>query len=915
MSKLTLKGFTSGQVDIQANPIAGTGSLTFPLGTDTLVSRNSTDILTNKTIDGTTNSISLDINSTQLNISLDNIIALKALINRPSAVILEGKNTPNDGSGGIFYWSAGDNSTADDVLIIQCTSGPAGRYKRLFDNEINAAWFAGNTDVITGYMVVTTIAGNNTIILAGTGGDNPQPNFTISDIGKYIIIDCVGNSSSEGRHTTTITGINSTTSINVAVAPPISVTALSTYIKFGTNKSTGLQDALDAGTRLTKNVVIPSGNWMIGTGLISMPPTRANGQDVSGPLCRLDPGCTLIAVSPITAVITYGSSSLDYSGFLRQSTISGGTIDGNFLADYCVDIPFYEIATRQNQSTKNSKLSGVRWGRTGIPASGGSLDLNNKHTRDIFYMEVLGVTNNTAPIVTTRHDHYLATGRIITFAYIASGMTQLNFKFFKVTVTGAKTFTLNNTDSTSWGIFTGSAYIGMCMPSMRIPRFVSGITNANPGVVTVDVNDFTNGMTVWGADQDGMNLGGIFTVANISGNTFQLSGTNTSTLGTYTGYGSFEEYINPASAEKAIYFENGIDADIDQCQINGVKYGIYSDPNNAGYDSKFIRIHFYNRNEQGQMFAAIIQGGDNTYESIQFDLPFRYAFMLSGPRNDIIGSRVNYTSGNSLARYNNYASFVRLNGIGEANMIGGGMKADIGFQFLGLVSMNNMAYGLTKGFTSIGVKYSQVTRDQPNTVEKVFKVYNGNGNASTQVDAIGEASVYVFDRTVGKGGIYLSSGGSANTGNINTCDATGTYVSTPVTFTGQNSIFNHLSQFSEGLTISDGRYVYTPYNGVTNTGTIRSGIQLDGTNQSVSFYTNNIFQGSIANTGIIYWQTAIRTGVTTVTGLPSPAVGEGCRMFVNDATQTISAGLGAIVVGGGSNKVPVYSDGINWRIG
>lgn len=41
----------------------------------------------------------------------------------------------------------------------------------------------------------------------------------------------------------------------------------------------------------------------------------------------------------------------------------------------------------------------------------------------------------------------------------------------------------------------------------------------------------------------------------------------------------------------------------------------------------------------------------------------------------------------------------------------------------------------------------------------------------------------------------------------------------------------------------------------------------------------------------------------------------GARSFVTDATQTISAGLGTVVVGGGSNKVPVYSDGANWIIG
>jgi hypothetical protein len=47
--------------------------------------------------------------------------------------------------------------------------------------------------------------------------------------------------------------------------------------------------------------------------------------------------------------------------------------------------------------------------------------------------------------------------------------------------------------------------------------------------------------------------------------------------------------------------------------------------------------------------------------------------------------------------------------------------------------------------------------------------------------------------------------------------------------------------------------------------------------------------------------------------LDDPAVaGPGARSFVDDATATT---FGTIVAGGGANKVPVYSDGTNWRIG
>lgn len=44
-----------------------------------------------------------------------------------------------------------------------------------------------------------------------------------------------------------------------------------------------------------------------------------------------------------------------------------------------------------------------------------------------------------------------------------------------------------------------------------------------------------------------------------------------------------------------------------------------------------------------------------------------------------------------------------------------------------------------------------------------------------------------------------------------------------------------------------------------------------------------------------------------------PAAGhQGARNFVTDANATTFA---SVVAGGGSNKVPVYDDGTNWRIG
>lgn len=57
-------------------------------------------------------------------------------------------------------------------------------------------------------------------------------------------------------------------------------------------------------------------------------------------------------------------------------------------------------------------------------------------------------------------------------------------------------------------------------------------------------------------------------------------------------------------------------------------------------------------------------------------------------------------------------------------------------------------------------------------------------------------------------------------------------------------------------------------------------------------------------------------GNFTVATLPSAAAsGGGATGFVTDANATMTAGIGTTVVGGGANKVPVYSDGVNWKIG
>jgi hypothetical protein len=68
--------------------------------------------------------------------------------------------------------------------------------------------------------------------------------------------------------------------------------------------------------------------------------------------------------------------------------------------------------------------------------------------------------------------------------------------------------------------------------------------------------------------------------------------------------------------------------------------------------------------------------------------------------------------------------------------------------------------------------------------------------------------------------------------------------------------------------------------------------------------------GSIAATG------TIKATPTIVAALPAASTaGAGARTFVTDSANSLSSHHGQTVTGGGTDFVPVYSDGTTWRVG
>lgn len=103
-----------------------------------------------------------------------NLAALKALTSRPPVVRMGGYAALNDGGGGEWYWVSGSVTTPDDILVVQPTTGPAGRYIRARTDFVNVMW-AGAVpdaalDVATGAWTGTdnTTAFRNAFIAAQT---------------------------------------------------------------------------------------------------------------------------------------------------------------------------------------------------------------------------------------------------------------------------------------------------------------------------------------------------------------------------------------------------------------------------------------------------------------------------------------------------------------------------------------------------------------------------------------------------------------------------------------------------------------------------------------------------------------------------------------------------------------------------
>jgi hypothetical protein len=98
---------------------------------------------------------------------------------------------------------------------------------------------------------------------------------------------------------------------------------------------------------------------------------------------------------------------------------------------------------------------------------------------------------------------------------------------------------------------------------------------------------------------------------------------------------------------------------------------------------------------------------------------------------------------------------------------------------------------------------------------------------------------------------------------------------------------------------------------ITSVGTLIS-LDVTGNVLAGNVYANS---GIIGSTSLVVSSYAKTTAIAVGSLVAAATAGAGARSFVSDGNLVASGNFGAVIGAGGSNTVPVYSDGTNWRIG
>lgn len=189
----------------------------------------------------------------------------------------------------------------------------------------------------------------------------------------------------------------------------------------------------------------------------------------------------------------------------------------------------------------------------------------------------------------------------------------------------------------------------------------------------------------------------------------------------------------------------------------------------------------------------------------------------------------------------------------------------------------------------------------------ITKAAGGTATISTQANGTGVAGDLIMGTPTGTITISAAAGAAVTvTGNI---ISNGSIRAATAVIAGNASSVGSLSR----------GYVTFPSDGVftlsNNAGTDFGRLQFGGTTSAFPALKRNGVGFDVVRADDTAGSFIRVTGVA-VASLPAAATaGAGARAYVTDATATLTAGIGAVVTGGGANQSPVWSDGTNWRQG
>ncbi len=276
-------------------------------------------------------------------------------------------------------------------------------------------------NTIDAWCSITTTAGSANITLSGcnvqtksAGFTGTWSGFTSADVGKLITI--YGPGPTEQRLTTSIVAVTNSTNIVTAAPATQTMTAITKQVFFGSDQYAALQAVFTLGQASGQGSYVRAGHYLTSAQLSCLPPNSQNNWNYTAAMCQLDPGATISAMAAMNAVIQYGAAT-NYTTMLRSAVIYNGTFDGNFLAQYGQDFPFFLHVARIGSNTKNTLHAGVHYGSTSAPASSaGTSDYATFHEREIYGVAISSITAANPAVVTTSYDHGISAGRVVWIA-------------------------------------------------------------------------------------------------------------------------------------------------------------------------------------------------------------------------------------------------------------------------------------------------------------------------------------------------------------------------------------------------------------------------------------------------------------------------------------------------------------------